>query len=122
MEAINTSFYRNFDPFMHPFLHLLSPGHYNATWKDVLQSKKDGVGIPRTLYAVGVDTTAMCLDNFQESAKLIRRRSCAGRWVCEGTKDVIFTSFLSDVKFFVSTLDHNFNMVQCWVAVITRPG
>jgi len=99
MEAINTSLYRNFDPFMYPFLLHLSSGHYNATWEDVLESKKDCIGKPRTLYAIEVDITSMCLDSSQESTKLIRRRSCAGRWVYEGTKDVIFTPFLNDTKF-----------------------
>ena len=107
---------------MHPFLLHLSSRHYSATWEDVLESKKDRIGEPRTLYAIEVDITGMCLDSSQESTKLIRRRSCAYRSVREGTKDVIFTPSLNDTKFLEGTLDHNLKTVQCLVVVITRSG
>ena len=124
MEAINTSLYRNFNPFMHPFLLHLSSGHYNATWEDVLESKKDRIGEPRTLYAIEIDITGMRFDSSQESTELIRRRSRAGRWVREGTKDVIFTPFLNDRKFLEGTLDHNLMVVfkVCIVSLSTSSG
>ena len=107
---------------MHPFLLHLSSRHYSATWEDVLESKKDRIGEPRTLYAIEIDITGMRFDSSQESTELIRRRSRAGRWVREGTKDVIFTPFINDIKFVVGTLNHNFKTVQCWVTVITTSG